>query len=143
MEALSLSLSEAVGPLKKTLKSALLHDLEEDVEPVSDSPIGCAILMGGMALVRQIKTAKMIYSQFATVLLKNVLPIGRDSSGINVVFDIYLDNLIKDVERNRRSCGELRLQLIIPHAEIIQWALLLSSNDDKNKLIRFIVEHWK
>ena len=83
----------------------------------------------------------MTHSQFATVLLKNVLPIGRDSSRIDVVFDVYLDNSIKDVERNRRSCGELKLQQIIPDAEIKQLALVLLSNDNKNKLIRFIVEH--
>ena len=141
LEVLPLSLSEADGTLKKTPKSALLHKLEQDVEPVSDLPIGCAILMDGMALVRQIKTTKMTHSQFATVLLKNVLPIGRDSSRIDVVFDVYLDNSIKDVERNRRSCGELKLQQIIPDAEIKQLALVLLSNDNKNKLIRFIVEH--
>ena len=114
LEVLPLSLSEADGTLKKTPKSALLHKLEQDVEPVSDLPIGCAILMDGMALVRQIKTTKMTYSQFATVLLKKVLSIGRDSSRIDVVFDVYLDNSIKDVERNRRSCGKLKLQQIIP-----------------------------
>ena len=88
---------EADGTLKKkTPKSALLHKLKQDVEPVS------AILMDGMALVRQIKITKMTYSQFATVLLKKVLSIGRDSSRIEVVFDDYLDNSIKNVERNRR-----------------------------------------
>ena len=99
--------------------------------------------MDGMALVRQVKNTKMTYSQFATVLLKKVLFIGRDSSRTDVVFDVYLDNSIKDVERNRRSCGELKLQQIIPDAEIKQWALLLSSNDNKNELIQFIFEHWK
>ena len=132
---------EADGTLKKTPTSALLHKLEQDVEPLSDLPIGCAILMDGMALVQQIKITKMTYSQFATVLLKKVLSIGRDSSRIDVVFDVYLDNSIKDVERNRRSCGELKLQQVIPDAEIKQLALVLLSNDKKNKLIRFIVEH--
>ena len=103
LEALPLSLSEADGTLKKTPKSALLHKLEQDVEPISDLPIGSAILMDGMALVRQIKTTKVTYSQFVTVLLKNVLSIGRDSSRIGVAFDVYLDNSIKDVERKRRS----------------------------------------
>ena len=97
MEALPLSLSKADGTLKKTPKSALLHKLGQDVEPVSDLSIVCAISMDGMALVRQIKTTKMRYSQFATVLLKKVLFIGRDSSRIDVVFDVYLDNSIKDV----------------------------------------------
>ena len=38
---------------------------------------------------------------------------------------------------------KLKLQQIIPDAEIKQWALLLLSNNNKNKLIRFMVEHWK
>ena len=76
MEALPLSLSEADGTLKKTPKSALLHNLEQDVEPVSDLPTGCAILMDGVALVWQIKSAKVTYSQFPTVSLKKVLSIG-------------------------------------------------------------------
>ena len=59
------------------------------------------------------------------------------------VCGVYLDNSIKGVERNRRSCGELKLQQIIPDADIKQWALLLSSNDNENKLIRSIVKHWK
>ena len=73
LEALPLSLSEADGTLKKTPKSALLHKLEQDVEPVSDLPIGCAILMDGIALVRQIETTEMTYSQFATAMLKKFL----------------------------------------------------------------------
>ena len=76
-------------------------------------------------------------------MLKKVLSIGGDSSRIDVAFGVYLDNSIKDMERNRRSCGELKLQQIITDAEIKQWALLSSSNDNKNKLIRFTVEHWK
>ena len=107
LEALPLSLLEADCTLKKTPKSTLLHKLKQDVEPVSDLLIGCAILMDGMALFRQIKTTKMTYSKFATVLLKKVLSIGRDSNRIDVLFDVYLDNSVNDVERNRRSCGEL------------------------------------
>ena len=116
----ALPLSEADGTLKKTPKSALLHKLEQYFESVSDLPIGCAILTDGMALVRQIKTTKTTYSQFATVLLKKVLSTGRDSSRIDVVFDVYLNSSVKDVERNRRSRGELKLQQIIPDAEIKQ-----------------------
>ena len=56
----------------------------------------------------------------------------------NVVFDVYEDNSIKDLDRIRRSCDELNLCQIIPEAEIKQWGLLLSSNDNKNKLVEFI-----
>ena len=84
---------EADGTLKKkTPKSALLHKLKQDVEPVS------AILMDGMALVRQIKITKMTYSQFATVLLKKVLSIGRDSSRIEVVFDDSINSIIWTIQ---------------------------------------------
>ena len=50
---------------------------------------------------------------------------------------------MKDVERNRRSQGELAFNRILPNSEIKQWNLLLSSNTNKNKLIEFIVNEWK
>ena len=55
-----------------------------------------------------------------SIVKKKVPPIGRDSSRIDIVFDVYLDNSIKNVERNRRSCRELKLQQILPDAEIKQ-----------------------
>ena len=72
-----------------------------------------------------------------------MIKIVKNAQRIAVVFDVYLDNSIKDVERNRRSHGELMLKQILPASQIKQSNLLLSSNSNKNKLTPFIVNEWK
>ena len=73
-----------------------------------------------MAAVRQTKPLKSTYSQFAVHLLKYVLPNGSQSKRIDVVFDVYENNSIKDVEKNRRSSGELRVQKPLSNTKIKQ-----------------------
>ena len=50
---------------------------------------------------------------------------------------------MKDVEKNRRSSGELIVQEVIQTTFIKQWSQLLSSGDFKNKLVTFLVNDWK
>ena len=62
---------------------------------------------------------------------------------IDVVFDVYLNNSIKHVDRNCRSHAELMFNQILPTSQIKQCNLLLSSNSNKNELTQFIVNEWK
>ena len=140
---LPLALAETDGTLKKSPKSALLHKLEGPTEPVEVIPGEYAFIADGMACVRQIKASQLTYSEFAAHLLSFIIGCSKSAKRVDVVFDVYVDNSIKDVERTRRSHGELRLKKIIPTAQIKQWNLLLSSNENKNKLTAFIVDHWK
>ena len=71
------------------------------------------------------------------------MTLGKSASRFDAVFDVYHQNSIKNVERNRQSQGELTFNRILPNSEIKQWNLLLSSNTNKNKLIEFIVNEWK
>ena len=59
--AVPLVFAEIDGTLKKTPKSALLHKLEANISPVEDFPLNSAMIIDGMALVRQIKTSKMTF----------------------------------------------------------------------------------
>ena len=141
--AVPLVFAEIEGTLKKTPKSALLHKLEADIPPVEDVPLNNAMIIDGMTLVRQIRTSKMTFEEFAIKLLRHVLSIGQNSERIDVAFDVYRDSSIKDIERNRRSSGNLTLQQTIPTSPIKQWNLLLSSNHNKNMLVKFAVDQWK
>ena len=131
---LPLSIAEADGTLKKTSKSLLLHKLEDTVAPVDHISGNHAFIIDGMAYIRQIKVADLTYRQFAVTLLKYVLKCAGSATRIDVVFDVYIPNSIKDVERARRSTGELTVKQIIPTTSIKQWSQLLSSGDFKNKL---------
>ena len=95
-----------------------------------------------MAAVRQVKPLKSTYSEFAVRLLKYVLSNRSQSKRIDIVFDVYENNAIKDVERYRRSSSELSVQKLLLNMEIKQWSLLLSSNENKIKLVDFKVKQW-
>ena len=95
-----------------------------------------------MAAVRQVKPLKSTYSEFAVRLLKYVLSNRSQSKRIDIVFDVYENNSIKDVERYRRSSSELSVQKLLLNMEIKQWSLLLSSNENKIKLVDFKVKQW-
>ena len=139
------SLGQPDGTLNKTVKSSLLHKLEGSVEPLSTVKGRHAIIFDGMACVRQMKTAQMTWGQFAETLLMYVLSMGRQAERVDVVFDVYIENSIKDVERNRRAGGTslVKLKKIISSAPIKQWTEFLASSDNKNLLVEFIVREWQ
>ena len=139
---LPLSLAEPDGTLKKTVKLSLIHKFEEDIDPVK-TIMGCyAFIADGISCIHQMKVLKSTYAEFAVNLLKFIFSQAMNANRIDVVFDVYVPNSIKNVERYSRSLGELMLKRIIPTAEIKQWNLLLSHNENKNKLVRFIVDWW-
>ena len=73
------------------------------------------------------------------MFVKYALSNGSSSKRTDVVFDVYENNSIKDVERNRQSSGKLSMQKLLRNMEIKKWSLLLSWNGNKNKSVNFIV----
>ena len=138
-----MALAEIDRALKKTPKSVLLRKLEGMGQTVETFPTDYVLIIDGMAAVRQFKVADLTYNKFARQLLRYFIALGKNASRIDAVFDVYHQNSIKGVKRNRRSQGELAFNRILPNSEIKQWNLLLSSNTNKNKLIGFIVNEWK
>ena len=105
--SLTLALAEIDRALKKTPKSVLLRKLEGMGQTVEAFPTDYVLIIDGMAAVRQFKVAGLTYKKFAGQLLRYFIALGKNASRINAVFDVYHQNSIKDVERNRRSQGEL------------------------------------
>ena len=73
------------------------------------------------------------------MFVKYALSNGSSSKRTDVVFDVYENNSIKDVEKNRQSSGKLSMQKLLRNMEIKKWSLLLSWNGNKNKSVNFIV----
>ena len=138
-----LSLAEANTSLRKTAKCVLLHKIEGNIEPIRSIPKDCAYNIDGMAELRQLPIPKLSYRELANRLVETILTARKNAKRIDVVFDIYTKNSIKDTEKNRRLKGSLQQKQIVPTSVIKQWDALLSSNDNKNKFISFIVEEWK
>ena len=134
-----LALAEMDETLKKTPKSALLRKFEGMGQTVEAFPTDYVLI----TVVRQFKVAGLTYKKFAGQLQRYFIALGKNASRIDAIFDVYHQNSIKDVERNRQSQGELAFNRILPNSEIKQWNLLLSFNTNKNKLIEFIVNEWK
>ena len=138
------SLAEPLGSLKKTSKASLLHKLEGKVESLESLNEQHALIVDRMTYFQQSKAVNQTSGDFFNNLLQRILVVGARSSRIDVVFDNYHKLLIKNVERSRRSKGShLLFKLIISSSEIKQWVMFLSSNENKNGLVRFVVAEWK
>lgn len=140
---LPLSLSEPDGTLKKTAKSRLLHAIEGETAPVEMLQEDHTFIVDGMAHVRQLKSGGLTFDQFSTKLLKAIVNASPFASRLDIVFDVYFETSIKDVERQRRSTGEMTVKQIVSSAPIKQWGQLLSSGEFKNKLVTYFLNDWK
>ena len=64
----------------------------------------------GMPTVHEVKPLKFTYSEFAAYFLNMLHQMEvNQKHRSNVVLGVYENNSIKDVERNRRSSGELSM----------------------------------
>ena len=114
------SLAEPIGTLKRTSKAALLHKLEGPVETIENVSRDYAMIFDGMAYVLQSQVTHKTFGKLSMDLLSKVLTIGISASRIDVVFDVYRDLSIKNVERNTRSKGQLLFKKIVASSEIKQ-----------------------
>ena len=138
------SLAEPLGSLKKTSKASLLHKLEGKVESLESLNEQHALIVDGMTYFQQSKVVNQTSGDFFNDLLQRILVVGARSSRIDVVFDDYHELLVKNVERSRGSKGShLLFKSTVSSSEIKQWAMLLSSSENKNTLVRFTVAEWK
>jgi hypothetical protein len=90
-----MELSYPEGFLRKTNKAALGRELENNVSPAESIPTPNACIIDGMAVVNKIQGDKKTFRE------------GYHSKRIDVVFDVYRDISITNIERSiRASQGE-------------------------------------
>ena len=98
-----------------------------------------------MNLVQRVKSDQVTFGDVATTVLSMALREGAESDRIDVVFDTYQYNSIKNCERILRG-GEAghQLQSITGTQLLRQWRRFLSTvNNNKTSLISFIVGEWR
>ena len=93
------SLADGMGGLKKTSKVSILHELEKGTEHWNDQLTHHVSLIDGMAILQKAKVTPMTYGQLSNKLLQTILGMSINADRIDVVFDTYIDNSIKDAER--------------------------------------------
>ena len=100
-------------------------------------PMQSVTVIHGMALVQKLEVVQMSFGQVADMVFKNVLSSGSRSKRIDVVFDVYLENSIKNAEHCRHGISTIQYQTILPATKVTQRKKFLSSSSNKMKLISF------
>ena len=107
----SFILTQDDGYLRKSEKSELTRDIEKKLEtphpldvPKGNTPSRVAIDF--MAYARKIPVAKLklkTFGEFVMHLWQTFCFLSRNCSKMDIIFDFYLDQSIKEYERNRRN----------------------------------------
>ena len=92
------SLSTPDGLLRKTNKSSLATTLQKNVEVAQQLPGNSVSVVDGMNLVQRIQGDQATFGDVAVTVLLMALQEGRQSKRIDVVFDTYQENSIKNSE---------------------------------------------
>ena len=96
-----------------------------------------------MALVRKIKTTGHTFESYADQVLYAAIMSGAGASWIDIVFDVYRENSIKNAERVSRESRKFQVKRIVGGQYIKQFPAFLSSGMKKMALIRFLVSRWE
>ena len=89
--------------MRKTNKAALARELEKPVLPAEPIPEPYVTIPDGTNLVQKMKGNYHTLSPLVDAALTRILYKGGRSSGIDVVFDTYREDSIKNVERSNRG----------------------------------------
>ena len=125
------SLADGFGMIRKTNKATIVKAFEKGTIFLESPPIQSATVIDGMALVQKLKVVQMTFGQVADAVFQSILSCGNRSKRIGVVFDVYLDNSIKNAERYRRGVSTIEYQTILPATTVTQWKKFLFHRQTK------------
>ena len=114
-------LADTMGTMIKTKKADLVVELEKDTTYVNSFPNSSCSIVDGMALVRKVKCVGLTFDKAADEIFNAALSSANGSTRIDIVFNIYKDESIKYVERNRRCSDTLSFKKIVGINIIRQW----------------------
>lgn len=141
-----LSLAHADGAHLKTAKSTLLNKLEDfQTDVLTDLPMDCARVYDGGLLIHSVLSLVNVGATFGSIA-RTVLSTVCSGSGseVHVCLDKYVENSIKDSERQLRGTVHTIYTISGPDQSVRQKGqTLLSSSSFKNELGKFLLREWK
>ena len=138
------SLATPDGLMRKTNKASLAKELQKNVQSADSIPQPSACVIDGMALVQRLKSDQKTFAAVAETLLGRVLNEGGSSDRIDVFFDDYREESIKNAERENRGEGSgSEYRNIQADHKIKQWRKFLCSSKNKQAFIVFVTNEWK
>ena len=137
------ALAASDGSLRKTAKSALANHLQKDTTAAEVIPEPCASIVDGMAQVQKIKGDHKTFGEVSISIFNTILHECSKSKRIDVVFDVYREESIKNAERANRGTGGTQFKNIVSGHRLQQWRKFLSNTSNKSCLIRFLSNEWQ
>ncbi len=102
-----------------------------------------AVLIDGMSLVQKANGDGKTFQELANNLLTSALQISTNSKHLDIVFDVYLQQSIKNAERIARCATQIVYTQISAGQKIRKYRELLGSSKSKESLIAFVFEVWQ
>ena len=97
-----------------------------------------------MNLVQKVHGDNKTSAELSDAIFMLALLTGTESSRIDVVFDVDLDESVKNAERvNRGSDSGILFSDIVAGHKVKQRRRLLSSSKSKSNLIKFLAQDWQ
>ena len=99
-----------------------------------------------MAIVHKVKGEKKTFGEFASLILLKAVHEASNSTRLDIVFDVYNENSIKNAEQYLRqylwqsASGSVEYKNIQSKQLVVQWRKFLTSTSNKTSLIQF---EWK
>ena len=138
------SLADPYGLPRKTNKAKLSQQLERNTDVAEKFPDNATSIFDGMAVLQKFKppagaTFHVVADKVFEVVTSN------SSKRVDVVFDVYPDQSIKNAERAKRASGTdgVRYQNILPGYKVKSWSKVLTVSSNKTEIVKFLVSQWK
>ena len=107
-------------------------------------PQRCRRIFDEMVMLQKIRGDQKTFAKLADSKMSMVLHEGTDSQRIDVVFDVYRKNSIKNHKREKRgSESGHKVKNFKANYKIHQWLTFLSNSKNKSLLSKFISEKWQ
>ena len=101
------ALADHMGVMVKTKKSDLLTELEKGAALVGQMPKSLCSIIDGMALVGKVKCSGLTFFHIAEDIFKAAMSCSYNSARVDIVFDVYFEQSIKNIERNQKYSGTI------------------------------------
>lgn len=143
-----LSLATVDGNLTKTAKATFMHMIEEMITtPCDVLPSQCAIVVDAMALLQCLSRIPPRFGDLSSLVLSKLVSLAKyhEATRVDFVADRYKEYSIKSTERSKRAAkGSIAVSIYGGNQPIpTKWKKFLSNGENKESLIRFIVDAWK
>lgn len=137
------SLADPYGLPRKTSKAKLSQQLERRITVTEKYPENATSIFDGMAVLQKLKIPSgATFQVVAERVFESVTSTG--SRRVDIVFDVYREVSIKNVERLKRVSASDGVQYknILPAFTVKSWSKLLSVTANKPEIIKFLVSQW-